>query len=129
MSFLFECWVFSTTLEEVLKSRLLVSKNLLSRHTRNIIQKSKFRLFFHFSQFCIGLNIAYFCLALVILIGTPTQNVIIDKPHTAERLSKQFSLFIGWVKAEFIIKNVIFQLNNMAFPPCPKVHGFHATKD
>jgi hypothetical protein len=39
-------------------------------------------------------------------------------------------LFISWVKAEFvgttfhishfIIKNVKYQFNNTAFPPCPK---------
>ena len=51
MSFLFECWVLSTTLKEVLKSRLLMSDALLQSNTRNIIQKSKFRLFFKFSEF------------------------------------------------------------------------------
>lgn len=139
VSFLFECWVFSTTLKEVFKGGLLVSKYLLCWYTRNIIQKSKLGLFFKPSQSGIGLNITNFSTALVVLISTPAQNRVIDKVHTTKGLGKQFGLFIGGVKAEFIstmfhvshfsIKNVRKQLNHMAFPPCPKVHGFHAIKE
>jgi hypothetical protein len=124
VSFLFECWVFSTTLKEVFKGGLLVSKYLLGGNTRNIIQKSKLRLFFKPSQSGIGLNIANFSFALVVFISTPTQNRVIDKSHTAKGLSKQFGLFISWVKAKFvgtmfhishfIIKNVKYQFNNTA---------------
>lgn len=107
VSFLFECWVFSTTLKEVSKGGLLMSKYLLGGNTRNIIQKKANRgCFFKPSQSGIGLNIANFSFALVVFISTPTQNRVIDKPHTAKGLSKQFGLFISWVKAKICRRDV-----------------------
>ena len=94
--------IFSPTLKEVLKSSLLMPKCLLSRNARYVVQKTKFRQFFKLSQFSTGLNVAYFSLALVILISTPAQDRVIHHPNTAKRLSQQFCLALSWVKSEFI---------------------------
>ena len=97
-----ELRILGTTLKEVFEGGLLVAKALLQGHARYIRQKRQLRIFLDLGQSGASAGITDFFLTLIKGIGTPAQNRIIDKTHTAKGLSQQLSLFVGRVKSIFI---------------------------
>lgn len=98
----FESWVLVSPFKEVFECRLLVTQGLLERDAGHIIEPKIFGLFLECGQSGVGLGVSDFFLMLIEGIGTPAKDVIIDKSGTAERLSKQCSLFRGGVETVFV---------------------------
>lgn len=97
-----ECRVLGAAIKEVFEGSLLMAKALLQGHARHIRQKRQLRFFLEFGQSGVSADITDFFLTLIKGIGTPAQNRVIDKTHTAKGLSQQLNLFVGRVKPIFI---------------------------
>ena len=94
--------VFCPTFKEVLERSLLVPQALLQRGAGNVIQESQFRRLLDGCQSGISANVAHLLLRLVVGIRAVTKNAVVNKAHTAERLSQQRFLLRVRVEAELV---------------------------
>lgn len=139
MVFALEGRILGSTFKEVFEGGLLVTQGLLERDAGHVIKPCKFGFFLECSQLGASLAIADFFLFLIEGIGTPAQDVVIDKSRTAKRLGKQLSLFRCWVETVFVGAlchvlqlysfNARCQLMLPRLYPRPRRTGFYAHSD
>lgn len=98
MLFLLEGRVASAAFKKVLERALLMPKALLERYTRDIVQPLELAGLFQPGQFRVGLNIPNLFLPLVKRIGSPAQDLVVDKTNATKRLRQQGFLLRRWVE-------------------------------
>ena len=98
----FKSGVLSTSFKKVFKSRLLMPQALLKWNTRYLIQPSQLRLLFDFRELGICSYVTNPFLRLIVRIGSISKDSVIDKTNTSKRFSKQLSVFLVWIKSEFV---------------------------
>src|SRR5690606_13009238 len=90
----FKPGISGPTFKEVLERGLLVPKALLQRHTADVAQKRKVRVFLQSCQLRTGRRIPDFLLTLLEGIGAIAKDRVIDKTHTPKGPGKQ-NLLLG----------------------------------
>ena len=88
MFFGFEGRVFCPPFKKILERGLLVTQALLQGNAGHSVQKSELRQLFNLSQFSICARIIDLDLCLMVDICPITENVVVNKTHTAKRPSQ-----------------------------------------
>lgn len=99
---LFELGVFGVLGKEILERCLLMPQGLLQGNARDFIQPIKLRLFFKISKSTASGIVVDGLTIIVVSICAPFKDRVIHHANTAERPTKQFGLFGGWVKSVFV---------------------------
>ena len=97
MAFLLEAGVIRSPLEEVTKGFIQMTKGLLRRNARYLIEPRGFRLLLEDGQGSRGVVIRNAPLLLIVGIGTQTQCPVIDVATTPKGPSKKSLLLVGRV--------------------------------
>lgn len=137
VSFLFECWVFSSFCPEIQECCLQMPERLLSGNTRNIRQPFCSILFLQNSQHCGSVKITDSFLLGSPCFRTKIQCPIIDIAATTKDTREFFDLHVSRIKSKSVsclhtiiihyVKNNInnyFKQGDAKIPPTVKTAGF-----